>query len=347
MSYTTFLGDTFEDEHDEELTRKFGDTYKYFKREYPELYKLPTEDIQGIFSEFKKSPYGDTFEKSVDRTKQYINQHMPEWQRKYISPSKQLTENVQPVSHEIGNYTFQMTTPFAYAQLGTQNMFKESSQSVSPKKTTYKLGTLSGLMESNDGKKLWNNGKLDKTGGWSYGTYQIATKNGTMKDYLLHLQNNPSYQDYYNALQQAGGYEAASIGAEQFKNVWSNLSKDQNFLQSQQNYIINSKLNPTMKYVRDIKGWNLGKRSPVVRDVLYSTATQHGEGGAAHLLHNKFGYNTDISTLSDVEIINKIYDERANVDQYFRSSDPRMREAIKLRFINENAKALELLNSFP
>ncbi len=44
MSYTTFLGDTFEDEHDEELTRKFGDTYKYFKKQYPELYKLPTEE---------------------------------------------------------------------------------------------------------------------------------------------------------------------------------------------------------------------------------------------------------------------------------------------------------------
>ncbi len=91
MSYTTFLGDTFEDEHDEELTRKFGDTYKYFKRLYPELYKLPTEEARGIFHEFNKSPYGDTLEKSIARTNQYIENHMPDWQEQYINPEAQHT----------------------------------------------------------------------------------------------------------------------------------------------------------------------------------------------------------------------------------------------------------------
>lgn len=93
MSYTTFLGDTFEDEHDEELCRKFGDTYKFFKTQYPELHKLPTEDVQNICHIFRESPYGDTFEKSVERTKQYINQHMPQWQKKYINPMVQKNRN--------------------------------------------------------------------------------------------------------------------------------------------------------------------------------------------------------------------------------------------------------------
>lgn len=121
MSYTTFLGDTFEDEHDEELTRKFGDTYKFFKNKYPYLYKLPSQDIQGIFNEFKKSPYGDTFEKSVERTNQYINQHMPEWKIKYINPRKQPLNDLQPINQESSDFSFKMNTPFTYSQLSTEN----------------------------------------------------------------------------------------------------------------------------------------------------------------------------------------------------------------------------------
>jgi len=97
MPYTTFLGEKFEDEHDEELTRKFGDTYKYFKRQYPDLYKLPTEEVRGIFHEFNKSPYGDTFEKSLDRTRQYIDRRMPDWQEQYINPKAQQSDQQESV----------------------------------------------------------------------------------------------------------------------------------------------------------------------------------------------------------------------------------------------------------
>ena len=55
-------------------------------------------------------------------------------------------------------------------------------------RTTYKLGTLSGNAESENGKKLFNNCEADKTGGCSYGAYQIATGTGTMKDYLNYIK---------------------------------------------------------------------------------------------------------------------------------------------------------------
>ena len=128
MSYTTFLGDTFEDEHDEELCRKFGDTYKFFKNEYPGLYKLPTEDVRDICYKFRESPYGDTFEKSVDRTKQYINQRMPEWNKKYINPTKQSFNDSEFINQKIGNHTLQMTKPLDYVPLGTENKFQPYPQ---------------------------------------------------------------------------------------------------------------------------------------------------------------------------------------------------------------------------
>ena len=201
-------------------------------------------------------------------------------------------------------------------------------------------------MESNGGKRLWNDGLQDKTGGWSYGTYQIATKNGTMNDYLAHLQKHPNYQSYYNTLQQAGGNDAAATGSEQFKNAWADLSNDQNFLQSQQDFIVDKKLNPAIRYVNDIKGLDFDKRSPVVKDVMFSTATQHGEGGARDIFHNALGY--DASNLTDEDIINRIYQERSNVGKYFRNSTGNFQNNIKSnRFGPENAKALELLRKYP
>ena len=193
----------------------------------------------------------------------------------------------------------------------------------------YKLGTLSGLYESNNGKKLWNNGNLDKTGGWSYGIYQIATQNGTMNDYLKYLQQHPNYRHFYHRLQRAGGNNTAITGDAQFKSTWADLSKNSDFLQSQRDFIVAKKLDPALRRISDIKGLDLEYRSPVVRDVLYSTATQHGEGGAAHVMHRRFGNNADVSALSDEEIISQIYDERSDVNHHFKSGPQNIKDGTK------------------
>ena len=160
------------------------------------------------------------------------------------------------LTNNTGTYTTE--SAWGYPNNTQSPMYQQMGEPYSIKQEqAYQLATLSGLMESDNGKKLWNNGNLDKTGGWSYGTYQIATKDGTMNDYLTHLQKNPNYQNYYNLLQQAGGYNAALTGSEQFKKTWADLSNDQNFLQAQQDFIIEKKLSPTMNRVNDINGWNL------------------------------------------------------------------------------------------
>ncbi len=277
---------------------------------------------------------------------------MPDWQEQYINPEAKQTfddwQGTYPQMQSGRQVSYKTVTPFAFAQEGTQNNRQTQSNTIQKQQTdapTYQLGTLSSLMESNGGKKLWNNGNLDKTGGWSYGTYQIETKKGTMKDFLAHLRRKPAYQNYYNTLQQAGGYDAALIGSEQFKNAWRELSNDPDFLQSQQDYIVSSKLNPTIRYISDIKGLGLENRSPVVRDVLFSTAVQHGEGGARDIFHNALGY--DASELSDEEIIKRIYQERSLPKQFKNSTELYRNNIINNRFKLENKKALELLKRYP
>ncbi len=253
-------------------------------------------------------------------------------------------EQIQPsISQEI----YMTESAWGYPNNMWSPFYNKAGRPYDLKPAPYTLGTLSGLYESHKGQNLWNNGNLDKTGGWSYGTYQIAAKNGTMKDYLRYLQKHPNYQKFYHRLQQAGGINSALKGELQFKNTWADLSKNNDFLLSQQDFIIDKKLNPTLKYISDIKGINLDNRSPVIRDVLYSTATQHGEGGASHVMHRRFGRNTDVSALSDAELIHQIYNERSDVDHYFKNSSKNIKDNLKKRFQKEKNKALELLKQYP
>ena len=200
----------------------------------------------------------------------------------------------------------------------------------------YKLGSLSGQFESGGGKSNFGH---DSTGGWSYGTYQIAANTGTMKEYLNYLKkHNP---DAYAKLQQAGGVSGAKKGSKQFKDAWASLSNDQSFLDSQHNYIVSTHLNPLLNKIGGIQGLDLDNRSPVVLDVLYSIAVQHGSGGGAKLIKRALG--NDVSSLSDAEIINRLYDERSKVGIYFKSSNARVKQSVANRFKRERTLALSLL----
>lgn len=251
--------------------------------------------------------------------------------------------SIQPNNYTQDNNSYTTDSAWGYPNNTLSPFYKKQGRPYNIGRNPYKLGTLSGLYESNNGNVLWNNCNADKTGGCSYGTYQIETKKGTMKDYLRYLNHHDTYQPFHNSLQQVGGYDAALSGTADFKSAWKELSKNKDFLQSQHDFIVDKKLTPALKRISDIKGLDLDNRSPVIRDVLYSTATQHGDGGAAHVMHRRFGTNTDISSLSDEELIKQIYDERSDVDYHFRGSTQNMKNGVKLRFQKEKLRALELL----
>ena len=46
MPYQSINGKIYENEHDEELSRRFGDKYGYIKYKYPEAYKLSEREIR-------------------------------------------------------------------------------------------------------------------------------------------------------------------------------------------------------------------------------------------------------------------------------------------------------------
>ena len=93
--------------------------------------------------------------------------------------------------------------------------------------------------------------------------------------------------------------------------------------------------------ISDIKGLNLEKRHPVIKDVLYSVAVQHGETGGASLIYNALPL--DINYFSDEEIINNIYEERSKIDKYFKHSTSNIKQGVYNRFQQEKLNALQEL----
>lgn len=200
------------------------------------------------------------------------------------------------------------------------------------------LGSLSKKYESNG-----NPGAIghDSTGGWSYGEYQIATKTGTMDNYMEYLKvNNP---EQYEKLQAAGGAQAARNGDPKFKAAWKELAKDPSFSQSQHGFIKKTHYDVTVNKVSTI-GLDVNTRSKALQDAVWSTSVQHGSSGGAKVINNALG-GRDPNTMSDEEIINAIYDERSKTNVYFPNSTSGVKNSVKNRFSREKQDALARLRN--
>ena len=75
--YSSYLTrETFENEHDEKMTRKFSYNYKVLKRLFPEVYKLPESEIRSLVSSIYDNPkLGDEL---LDHLSDVINKRKPE-----------------------------------------------------------------------------------------------------------------------------------------------------------------------------------------------------------------------------------------------------------------------------
>lgn len=183
----------------------------------------------------------------------------------------------------------------------------------------------------------------DNTGGYSYGTYQIATKTGTMSNYLKYLQNKDPVA--YASLQAAGGLNAATRGDPKFQDAWKDLAaNDPQFAASQHDFIQATHYDPVVNRLQGI-GLDVNTRSPALRDVVWSTAVQHGANN--NVIQNAL-QGRNISQMSDAEIINAVYNERGSRTpsgalKYFKKSDADTQVSIANRFKNERQTALSVL----
>ncbi|MEN8906030.1 MAG: M23 family metallopeptidase [Clostridiales bacterium] len=195
------------------------------------------------------------------------------------------------------------------------------------------LGLLSSKYESNGDPGAISDTPGD-IGGKSYGAYQFASNMGSLTSFLGWLKDNDN--ELYNRLMSArkkdGGYGGY------FDKEWQEIADmdSTKFLELQHEYTKYVYYDPVVEYFKT-KGFDITIRSRALQNVVWSTAVQHGAGGAKQIigLQNLNG--------SDEEIITGIYTERMKVDIYFKSSSQAVKDSVKKRFENELKDALIML----
>ena len=202
--------------------------------------------------------------------------------------------------------------------------------------TRKELGAVSAIHESKGRPSTIG---FDGTGGHSYGTYQIMSKRGanggasSMDAFLSYINNDSGKDDRYTKfgqiLNNAGGGDAATSGNTNFQNEWKRLANNEpDFVQAQHDFIQQTHHNPVVRKFKEATGIDVcdGSWSNGVQDAVWSTAVQHGSGGANTIVQRALARTgKTASNVTDQELISAIYAERGKKNasgnlHYFRNS---------------------------
>jgi hypothetical protein len=208
------------------------------------------------------------------------------------------------------------------------------------------LGSLSRQEEvGNGGPGTISTGEGDH-GGVSYGSYQLSSRMGTAQRFVDSLST--THPEYHAAL---SGHAPATA---EFNAAWSELARRDpaGFDAAQHDFIQATHYDPAAAGIQQDTGLDLSTRSATLRDVVWSTAVQHGPGrdrteGARQIVDAALA-GRDPATVTDEELISDIYAERGRVDEngelaHFSSNSARTQRSVAARFVREGATALDRL----
>jgi LysM repeat protein len=201
------------------------------------------------------------------------------------------------------------------------------------------LGTLSAKYETGGrGPGTVSTGSGDP-GGVSYGSYQMATKTGTVARFVS--EAGFPWRDNFKGLQP---------GTPAFTAKWKEIATTESnrFQECQHAYIKKTHFDLLVAQTLSENGLDLTKRSRALQDSVWSTSVQHG-GKCAVIRKALSTLNADPSEADfDKKLISAIYAERGRRRAdgklaYFPSSSPSVQKGVANRFKSEEADALKML----
>ena len=201
------------------------------------------------------------------------------------------------------------------------------------------LGTLSAKYETGGrGPGTVSTGSGDP-GGVSYGSYQMATKTGTVASFVS--GSDFPWRDSFKSLQP---------GTPPFTAKWKEIaaSETDRFQECQHGYIKKTHFDVLVAQTLSENGLDITQRHHALQDAVWSTAVQHG-GKCAVIRRALANLNIDSSNADfDKNLIQAIYAERGRRRPdgklaYFPSSSPNVQNGVANRFKNELADALKML----
>src|ERR1051325_475561 len=203
----------------------------------------------------------------------------------------------------------------------------------------FALGILSAKYETGGrGPGTVSSGAGDP-GGVSYGSYQMATKTGTVKRFVTQ-SDFPWLRDFQNLLP----------GSADFSACWKRIATSQTdaFQNCQHEFIKRTHYDPLASKILSDDALDVNTRRSTLQNVVWSTAVQHGPG--TPIVHRA------CATLSckpadpqyDEQLIRAIYAERGRKKPdgnlaYFGKSSPSVQAGVANRFKNELQDALSML----
>ncbi|WP_051954141.1 hypothetical protein [Xenophilus azovorans] len=197
------------------------------------------------------------------------------------------------------------------------------------------LGKTSERFESGGrGVGTVSNGKGDR-GGASYGTYQLASKTGTLDKFL----QASSYGKQFAGL---------TPGTAEFNAKWKEIAKDDPaFGDAQHDFIKGTHYDPALAGLK-AAGIDLSGHGAAVQDALWSTSVQFGAGsvkrndGAIGLFRKALA-GKDANKMTGAEIVAAVQDYKArNNETLFARSSAEVRAGTLRRATAEKAALLKL-----
>lgn len=201
------------------------------------------------------------------------------------------------------------------------------------------LGTLSAKYEtSGRGPGVVSTGSGDP-GGVSYGSYQMATKTGTVARFVAEVDF--PWRSIFTNLK---------AGTPAFTAKWKEIAATERdrFQECQHAFIKRSHFDLLVAQTLNENGLDLTTRSHALQDAVWSTAVQHG--GKCAIIRKALS-NVNVSEVDanfDRKLISAIYAERGRKRAdgklaYFPSSSPNVQKSVASRFRSEETDALRML----
>lgn len=171
----------------------------------------------------------------------------------------------------------------------------------------------------------------DSTGGTSYGTYQLAAKTGAMKEFLRYAKNQGGQfgNELVSAMNQAGPLDTGSkkgAGPE----IWKKFAAADGgkaLHKLETGYIYGKYYKVALDKIKDSSAKSLLMSDRGLQEALWSTAIQHGPGGAGKIFNATYK-----SGMSPADWLKAIYAKRGT---QFGSSKPSVRKSVLNRYKQE------------
>src|SRR5262249_904256 len=127
--------------------------------------------------------------------------------------------------------------------------------------------------------------------------------------------------------------------------------RDKTFGDKQHAFIKATSYSPVVAKVKKTVKFDVESRSDAMKNVIWSTAVQHGPGGGPRVVKNALDpllKKKKIDQISDEQIIKAIYAEGGRKDKegtlvWFRGNSKQIQKGVANRFVREQADALKAL----